>query len=169
MPLIIFIVMVAFLGIGLTLNPRLLPSELIDKPAPKFSLPTLYGNNSFSVNDMQGKAWVLNIWASWCAECKVEHPLLNQLAKQTNIPLIGLNYKDETKDALKWLKLRGNPYKIVAVDSAGDTGIDWGTYGVPETFVIDEFGMVRFKHVGALTVDVIQQKILPWFNKPQSN
>ena len=163
MPLIIFIVMVVFLAIGLTLNPRQLPSQLIDKPAPEFTLPILQSDQSFNVTDMRGKVWLLNIWASWCAECKVEHPLLNQLAEQTDIAIIGLNYKDDNNAAIKWLEQRGNPYKVVAVDINGSTGIDWGTYGVPETFVIDEQGIVRFKHIGALTANIVRQDILPWF------
>lgn len=162
-PLLVFIVMVVFLAIGLTLNPRKLPSELIDKPVPEFTLPALLQETSFSTKDMQGKPWLLNIWASWCAECKVEHPLFNQLASQTNIPIIGLNYKDKADDAKRWLQVWGNPYQMVAVDNKGDVGIDLGTYGVPETFVIDEQGIIRFKHVGALTPKIINEKILPWF------
>lgn len=164
-PLLVFIVLAIFLGIGLTLNPKDLPSSLIDKPAPLFELPRLYEvDKSFTPPELIGKRWLLNVWASWCASCRVEHPLLNQLASSTNIPLVGLNYKDTNSKAIQWLAERGNPYDYIPVDKNGDVGIDWGVYGVPETFVVDESGVIIYKHTGPLNPSVIKDEILPLFD-----
>ena len=165
LPLLAFLVIAVFLFVGLQLNPRHLPSTMIDKPAPEFSLALLeQPDNNFSPQDMQGQRWLLNVWASWCVSCRYEHPLLNDLASNTTIPLIGLNYKDEPVNAQQWLDQRGNPYSKIPMDRAGDAGIDWGVYGVPETFVIDEQGTVIYKHAGPITAAIVKQEILPLFS-----
>ncbi len=161
-PLIVFVVLAVFLGIGLTLNPREVPSPLIGKAAPAFALTTLETpGKTLTQRDLVGQAWVLNVFASWCGPCRDEHPLLVDLATKTATPIYGLNYKDKTADAERWLRHFGNPYKAVLVDRDGRAGIDYGVYGVPETFVIDKTGTVRYKKVGPLTPEVIATKILP--------
>jgi cytochrome c biogenesis protein CcmG/thiol:disulfide interchange protein DsbE len=161
-PAIVFGVLVVFLGVGLTLNPREVPSPLIGKPAPPFSLATLEdGGRQVTPREFAGQPWVLNVFASWCGPCREEHPLITDLAKRTSTPIYGLNYKDQQADAERWLRQFGNPYKSVLVDRDGRAGIDYGVYGVPETFVIDRHGVVRFKKVGPLTPEVISTKILP--------
>lgn len=163
-PLFLFLAISVLLGVGLTLNPRELPSTMINKPAPPFSLKLLYApEESFSPSDYMGQRWILNVWASWCVACRYEHPLLNDIANRTTIPLVGLNYKDEPSAARKWLLDRGNPYRKSPMDIAGDAGIDWGVYGVPETFVIDEQGLVIYKHTGPITAEIVNQEILPLF------
>lgn len=166
-PLIAFIAVAILLGIGLTLNPRDLPSTLIGKPAPAFTLPNLYeANEQIQIPEYYlGKRWILNVWASWCVGCRVEHPLLNELAQKTDIPMLGLNYKDDGDNARQWLADRGNPYSLIAADLAGNAGIDWGVYGVPETFVIDEQGLVIYKHTGPLNVDAVRNELLPLFEE----
>ena len=161
-PAVIFAALVAFLAVGLTRDPREVPSPLIGKSAPAFSLATLEAPEKIlTLGDMAGKPWVLNVFASWCAPCREEHPLLVDLAKKTPTPIYGLNYKDKAADAERWLGQFGNPYKAVLVDRDGRAGIDYGVYGVPETFVIDRNGTVRYKKVGPLTQEVISGKILP--------
>ena len=161
-PLGIFIVLVVFLGVGLTLNPREVPSPLINKPAPPFELPQLHAQDkAFSQKDMAGKVWLLNVWASWCAQCRDEHPLLLELAKHNVVTIQGLNYKDKRDDALAWLKQFGDPYNLSISDSNGRVGIDYGVYGVPETYVIDKLGIIRFKQIGPVTPQVLNEKILP--------
>lgn len=163
-PLFVFLAIAILFFIGLGLNPRDLPSALIDKPAPAFSAERLLvAESKFSPADMRGQRWLLNIWASWCVGCRVEHPLLNKLAERTDIPMVGLNYKDAPDEAKRWLLERGNPYSIIPTDFAGDIGIDYGVYGVPETFVIDEQGVVIYKHTGPLTVAALRDEILPLF------
>ena len=162
LPLGIFIVIAVFLGIGLNLDPREVPSPLIDKPAPAFSLPQLQQPAlTFSRDDMKGKVWLLNVWASWCVSCRVEHPLLIDLSKANVVPVIGLAYKDKREDGLAWLAANGDPYKLSIVDLDGRVGIDFGVYGVPETFVIDKSGVIRYKQIGPLTADALKQTILP--------
>ena len=155
-------VLVVFLAIGLRLNPREVPSPLIDKPAPVFSLAQLHTPaQSFALKDMSGKVWLLNVWASWCVSCREEHPLLVEFARRKSVPIYGLNYKDKRPDGMAWLARMGNPYEASLFDSDGRVGIDFGVYGVPETFVIDKQGVVRLKHTGPLTPDVLQTKIEP--------
>ena len=162
LPLGIFIVLVAFLAIGLNLNPREVPSPLIGKPAPAFALPQLHKPEaSFSPKDLQGKVWLLNVWASWCVSCRQEHPLLVELAKSGLVPIYGLNYKDKQEDALRWLKQFGDPYALSIVDAEGRVGIDYGVYGVPETYVIDKAGVIRFKQIGPVTQVALEKTILP--------
>ncbi len=161
-PLAVFIVLLGFLGVGLNLNPREVPSPLIGKLAPDFTLPRLEDSSlTLSRNDLAGKVWVLNVWASWCVPCREEHPLLVSFARQRAVPLYGLNYKDRPADAIAWLGRYGNPYTATLSDLQGKVGIDWGVYGVPETFVIDKQGVVRFKHVGPLTPQVLHERIEP--------
>jgi cytochrome c biogenesis protein CcmG, thiol:disulfide interchange protein DsbE len=161
-PLVVFIILVAFLWIGLGRDPREVPSPLIGKPAPAFKLTQLHETGkTLSNGDLKGKVWLLNVWASWCVSCRVEHPLLVQLAKANIVPVYGLDYKDKPDDGRAWLAQNGDPYTASIVDQDGRVGIDYGVYGVPETFVIDKAGVVRYKQIGPLNVDALQQKILP--------
>jgi cytochrome c biogenesis protein CcmG, thiol:disulfide interchange protein DsbE len=161
-PLILFLILVVFLAIGLSRDPRELPSPLINKPAPAFHIPQLLEPNQlFSPANMKGQVWILNVWASWCVACREEHPVLVELAKSRVAPVIGLDYKDRREDALAMLAKQGNPYMLSAFDGDGRVGIDYGVYGVPETYVIDQAGIIRFKHIGPITVDVLNQKIYP--------
>ena len=162
LPLAGFIILVGFLAAGLKLDPKEIPSPLINKPAPDFSVPTLFDEKqSISSEQLKGQMWLLNVWASWCVACRQEHPLLNELAEQNILPIIGLNYKDQRNDAITWLGERGNPYTIIAHDLKGDVGIDYGVYGVPESFLIDKNGQIRYKQIGPFTAQTIQQTLLP--------
>ena len=161
-PLVGFVVLVVLLAVGLQLNPREVTSPLVGKPAPAFALPRLGAmEQTFSPQDMQGKVWLLNVWASWCVACRQEHPLLVELAQQKAVPIVGLNYKDQPDAAKAWLAKLGNPYDLSVKDLDGRMGIDYGVYGVPETFVIDKSGVIRFKQIGPITEDVWKQKLLP--------
>ena len=167
-PLAVFVVLVVFLWVGLSLNPREVPSPLIGQPAPTFTLPQLHEPGAkLSTADMKGQVWLLNVWASWCVSCRVEHPLLVELAKANVVPLIGLNYKDRSELGRAWLAQNGDPYKLSIVDADGRVGIDWGVYGVPETFVIDKEGVIRYKQIGPITAEALQQKILPLIRELQ--
>jgi cytochrome c biogenesis protein CcmG, thiol:disulfide interchange protein DsbE len=162
LPLAVFAVIVAFLFVGLFRDPREVPSPLIGKPAPQFSLAKLHQpEQRLTTADMRGQVWLLNVWASWCVSCRVEHPLLVDLAKANVVPVIGLNYKDKREDGLAWLAERGDPYKASIVDRDGRVGIDFGVYGVPETFVIDKAGIIRYKQIGPVTLEALNDKILP--------
>lgn len=165
-PLGIFGVLIVFLVIGLGLKPKEIPSPLIGKAAPTFSLPVLNQEGQiFTPKDLLGKVWLLNVWASWCVSCRAEHPLLNELAKMKLVPILGLNYKDQDPAAIKWLAELGNPYDLSIVDAKGLVGIDYGVYGVPETFVIDQTGKVAFKHIGPITPESMQKTLLPLISK----
>ena len=156
----VFAALVVLLAVGLTLNPREVPSPLIGKPAPHFELPLLHApDKRFSQKDMLGSVWVLNVWASWCPPCLVEHPVVSELSK--SVAVIGLNYKDAREDALPWLKRNGDPYRLSVYDAAGRIAIDYGVYGVPETYVIDQRGVIRYKHIGPLTPEIARQKLEP--------
>src|SRR6202165_512856 len=162
LPLLIFVVLVAFLWVGLGRDPREVPSPLLGKPAPPFKLSLLHeAGKTLSNDDLKGTVWMLNVWASWCVSCRVEHPLLVQLAKAKVVPVYGLDYKDKPDDGRAWLAQNGDPYTASMVDRDGRVGIDYGVYGVPETFVIDKAGIVRYKQIGPLTVEALKQKILP--------
>lgn len=161
LPLGIFVALVALLGIGLTLNPRELPSPLIDKPAPAFALPQLKQDGQLSLDAMRGQVWMLNVWASWCVACREEHPVLMDFAQRRVLPVIGLNYKDKRDEALAWLTEHGDPYTTSIVDADGRVGIDYGVYGVPETFLIDPNGRIRYKHIGPLTPEAIDKEFMP--------
>jgi cytochrome c biogenesis protein CcmG, thiol:disulfide interchange protein DsbE len=161
-PIAIFVALVVLLGVGLKLDPREVPSPLIGKPAPHFELPELHeAAKTFSERDMRGKVWVLNVWASWCVSCREEHPVLLDLAKSGTVPVYGLNYKDKREDGLAWLKGMGDPYKISIFDFDGRVGIDYGVYGVPETYVIDKAGIIRYKRIGPLTPEIVNETLLP--------
>ena len=181
-PLIGFAVLVILLAVGLGLNPREVPSPLVGKPAPAFSLPQLHApERTFSPKDMLGKVWLLNVWASWCVSCRQEHPVLVELAKTKTLPLIGLNYKElrgdggldtdkinpatELKQSIEradgWLKRHGDPYTLSVLDLDGRVGINYGVYGVPETYIIDKAGIIRMKHIGPITPSIFSGKILP--------
>ena len=148
LPLIAFIVIAVFLALGLKHDPRYVPSPLINKSAPAFNLPQLdQPEQTINNQAMLGKVWLMNVWASWCAACKVEHPLLLDMARQ-GVQLVGLNYKDTQDQAMAWLASYDNPYQAVIVDADGRVGIDFGVYGVPETFLIDQTGRIRYKHIG---------------------
>jgi cytochrome c biogenesis protein CcmG/thiol:disulfide interchange protein DsbE len=161
-PLAVFAILVAFLAIGLTRDPREVPSPLIGKPAPAFNLAQLHQpDKMLGPADLRGQVWLLNVWASWCVSCRVEHPLLLDLAKAGIVPVVGLDYKDKPDDGRAWLAQHGDPYRVSVQDVDGRAGIDWGVYGVPETFVIDKNGTIRFKHIGPVTAEALQQTILP--------
>ncbi|MDR0233739.1 MAG: DsbE family thiol:disulfide interchange protein [Zoogloeaceae bacterium] len=183
-----FVLLVALLAVGLTLNPREVPSPLIDKSAPDFSLPRLDDGKDFSPREMLGQVWLLNVWASWCASCRDEHPALVALARQKRFPIVGLNYKEvrgdagldadklspdeeialAVKRAQGWLAAHGDPYLLSVLDLSGQTGIDYGVYGVPESYLIDRQGVIRYKHIGPLNADnadVLNGKILPLAEK----
>lgn len=165
-PLVLFVGLVIFLAIGLNRDPHEVPSPLINKPAPSFEIPQLAEpNKTFSPANMKGQVWILNVWASWCVACREEHPILVELAKSQTAPLIGLDYKDKREDALAMLAQQGNPYVLSAFDSNGRVGIDYGVYGVPETYIIDQAGVIRFKHIGPLTMNILNQKIYPKLNE----
>lgn len=162
LPLLLFVVLVVFLYIGLSRDPREVPSPLIGKAAPSFNLaqvtqPLL----SLTPTELKGQVWLLNVWASWCVSCRIEHPLLLRLAKEKTIPLYGLNWKDQTSDALAWLAQYGDPYIASAADQDGRVAIDYGVYGAPETFLIDRNGIIRYKHIGPLNEQVWREKMLP--------
>lgn len=181
-PLVGFGVLVVLLAVGLSLNPRDVPSPLVGKPAPAFNLPTLHAPGTrFGPQDMAGQVWLLNVWASWCVSCQQEHPVLVDFAKKSKVPLIGLNYKEVRGDggidsskispqeeqklglqrAKSWLGKHGDPYRLSVLDLDGRAGIDYGVYGVPETYVIDRQGIIRMKHTGPLTPEILEQKLLP--------
>jgi cytochrome c biogenesis protein CcmG/thiol:disulfide interchange protein DsbE len=166
-PLAVFLLMAGFLAVGLKLNPREVPSPLVGKPAPAFELPLLREpGTQLSVAQLKGQVWVLNVFASWCTPCLAEHPYVTQLAKQ-GVKVVGLNYKDKTEDATNWLRKHGDPYAAIVVDADGRAGIDWGVYGVPETFVIDRQGVIRHKQIGPITPQALREEILPALAKLQ--
>jgi len=166
LPLLAFIVLVIFLAIGLTRDPKKITSPLIDKAAPAFRLPSVADPSKFvSSEDFKGKVVIFNVWASWCVACREEHPLLVKFSKTSQTPIYGLNYKDERSDALRWLQAFGNPYVVSAFDLKGTVGIDWGVYGVPETFIIDKKGIIRFKQIGPVTPEILNQEMIPLIAK----
>ena len=168
-PLVLFIIMAIFLALGLNLKPSEIPSPLLNKPAPVFSAPKLQTpEEKLSPADLKGRVWLFNVWASWCTSCRAEHPVLNRLAGQHTIEIVGLNYKDDPKDAKNWLNTLGNPYNVSIMDQDGRIGIDYGVYGVPETFVIDKKGLIRYKHTGPVTAEDVQQTFLPLIAKLQA-
>ena len=170
-PLAAFGVLVALLMFGLNNDPKAIPSPFIGQPAPAFELPRLYKpEQTISTEDMKGQVWVLNLWASWCVSCRAEHKVLSRLIAAKKIPTIGLNYKDYGTedygdDALKWLATLGNPYYAVAVDTNGSAGIDWGVVGVPETFVMDKKGIVRYKFTGPIYDAAVEEILIPLIDK----
>ena len=161
-PLGVFVVLAGFLFVGLGLNPREVPSPFIGKPAPEFRLAQLaQPEKAFTPQEMRGEVWLLNVWASWCVACRQEHPLLVELAREKTIPIVGLNYKDKPDAAIGWLAQLGDPYTLSVKDLDGRVGIEYGVYGVPETFVIDRTGVIRYKQIGPITEEVWKKKMLP--------
>ena len=185
-PLFLFLGLVVFLAVGLKRDPREIPSPLIDKPAPTFSLPTLVGDAAFSPTQMEGQVWMLNVWATWCVACREEHPVLVAFARKYQVPIVGLSYKEiqpqepefklpaaqklalARERSLVWLKRHGDPYINSVMDMDGRVGIQYGVYGVPETYVIDKEGVIRFKHVGAVTPALLADTLLPMIEKLNS-
>lgn len=162
LPVLVFGALVVLLALGLRLDPKAIPSPLIGRQIPDFHLTQLHApEKMISPADMAGQVWLLNIWASWCVSCREEHPYLMDLVKLNAAPIVGLNYKDGRQDGTDWLRQFGNPYSVSAFDSDGRVGIDFGVYGVPETFVIDKRGVIRYKHIGPLTPEVVTGKLLP--------
>jgi cytochrome c biogenesis protein CcmG/thiol:disulfide interchange protein DsbE len=160
------LVLVIFLGVGLGLDPREVPSPLLNKPAPAFKLTQLENPElEISTEDMKGKVWLFNVWASWCVACRQEHPVLMDFARTRMVPIIGLDYKDQRKDALSMLRRSGNPYDVTGFDSDGRVGIDYGVYGVPESYVIDKAGIIRYKHIGPISAEAMQKTIIPLINE----
>jgi len=165
-PLALFLGLAAFFAVGLTRDPRVVPSPFIDKPAPAFSLEQLHQPKmAFTPEEMKGKVWMLNVWASWCASCRVEHPLLVDMSRNKVLPIVGLNYKDKREDAVAWLQRFGDPYQLSAWDIDGRVGIDYGVYGAPETFLIDKQGVIRHKQIGPITPEALEKVILPLIRK----
>jgi len=161
-PFFLFVTMVVFFTLGLDNDPRHLPSPFIDKPAPHIALAQLNApDKTFTNADLLGKVSLLNVWSSWCGSCEYEHPLMNYLAANTKIQIVGMNYKDKQADALAYLQKHGNPYHAIPADEKGLVGIDWGVYGVPETFIIDKKGIVRFKYAGPISGPLLKNTILP--------
>ena len=162
LPLAVFAALLVFLGLGLNLKPGEVPSPLIGKPAPAFTLPRLDdAAQSLRKEDLLGQVWMLNVWASWCAPCREEHPLVTDIGRRKLVPVYGLNYKDTRPAATGWLARLGNPYQATLFDADGRVGIDFGVYGVPETFIIDKQGVVRLKHIGPLTPEAVRERIEP--------
>ena len=165
-PLLLFLGLAVLFGVGLTLNPREIPSPLIGKPVPTFSLPPVKGRTlGLSSADLKGEVSLVNVFASWCAACRAEHPLLMDLKERGVVPIHGLNYKDKPEDAERWLNELGDSYTRTGADIDGRVGIDWGVYGVPETFVIDRDGRIAYKHIGQLTPQALRDKIIPLINE----
>lgn len=170
LPLLLFLVLALFLGRGLYQDPSEIPSPLLNRKAPAFSLPTLDDATvSFSPDAMLGQVWLLNVWASWCAPCRQEHPVLLALARSGVVPVYGINYKDNQANALKWLQVGGgDPYQRSVMDESGRVGIDYGVYGVPETYVVDKAGYIRYKQTGAITERNLAATLLPLVRKLQA-
>lgn len=167
-PLLIFLVISGFLAVGLVLDPKEVPSPLIGKPAPALSLPDLHDpKRMVTTGEFKGKPWMLNVWATWCVSCRAEHRVLVDMAKHTDIPIVGLDYKDDGAAAKQWLQQLGNPYTVTAFDEKGRIAIDWGVYGTPETYLIDKDGIIRFKQIGPINAEVLQEKILPMIKQLQ--
>lgn len=163
LPIVVFLALAGVLYIGIQHSPNksTMVSALLGKPAPEFELPILGdASHRISSRDLAGKPWVLNVWGTWCPECRVEHDTLMAIARQNAVPLIGLNWRDDDAAATEWLNQLGNPYSVVAVDREGRTAIDFGVYGAPETFFIDAGGLVQYRHVGGMTAEVWQREFM---------
>ena len=158
LPLLLFAVLAGFLWMGLKLDPKALPSALLDKPWPAFSLPALENGTTVSEKNLHGQKALVNVWATWCVTCRIEHPFLMQLSQQ-GVLMVGVNYKDNTDEARIWLNQKGNPFRFTIVDSDGRLGMDLGVFGAPETYFVDSQGVIRYKHVGDLNARVWQEKL----------
>ncbi len=162
LPLAIFGIMVGFFAVGLGLDPSIVPSPLVEKQAPEFELPELFDpDRTITLADFDGQVYLFNVFASWCTACRLEHPLFMAIAEEGEVPIYGLNYKDERSDAIAWLAELGNPYQAIAVDRKGRVGIDWGVYGVPETFLVDKKGVIRYKRIGPFNAEILRDTVLP--------
>jgi len=161
-PFVVFLGLAAVLFVGVRHSPdkSIMASALLGKPAPAFELPVLGESRTFSSRELAGRPWVMNVWGTWCVECRAEHELLLAIARQGRVPLIGLNYKDDDAAAQQWLAQLGNPYTVVPVDREGRTAIDFGVYGAPETFLVDANGIVQYRHVGAMSAEVWEREFL---------
>jgi len=167
-PFIIFLGLVVLLWSGLSLNPRKIPSALLNKSAPAFHLTTLFDEKTpFTQQDLQGKVSLVNVWASWCVACRDEHPILMEIARQNRVPIFAIDYKDKRAAAKQWMQKFGNPYKKIGFDGKGDVAINWGVYGTPETYLVDQHGIIRYKHVGPMTLTIWQKEFLPRIKKLQ--
>lgn len=161
-PVVLFLVIGVALGWGLTRNPREIPSALIGKPVPDFALPPVQGRTlGLSTADLRGEVSLVNVFASWCTACRAEHPLFMRLSRSGGVPIHGLNYKDRPADAAEWLDTLGDPYRRTGADLDGRVGIEWGVYGVPETFVVSADGTIAYKHIGPITPEALNETILP--------
>ena len=163
LPVALFLVLAGYFAVALRpgRDPSLLPSALIDKPAPDFALAGLDGTPGLSLASLKGQVAVVNFFASWCVPCRAEEPLLLRLAEQEHVPLYGIAYKDKPADAQRYLAQLGDPYRRIGLDESGRTGIDFGVYGVPETYIIDQAGHIRFRYVGPLTAETLERELLP--------
>lgn len=169
LPLVLFLVLSVFLYKGLGRDTREVPSPLIGKAAPAFVLPMLYEPvKQLSTQEMQGQVWLLNVWASWCGACKDEHPILMEFSRQNIVPIVGLDYKDKAEDGKATLDKAGNPYSMVIADADGKVGFDYGVYGVPETYVIDKAGFIRYKLIGAVTSKNLSETLIPLVKELQA-
>jgi cytochrome c biogenesis protein CcmG/thiol:disulfide interchange protein DsbE len=161
-PLLAFLALMGLLWLQLGRRPAPLPSALLNRPAPGFTAPQLDpGQTPFSPQALKGQVWLLNVWSSWCASCRAEHPVLLDIHRQHNIPIVGLDYQDAPEKGAYWLQSQGNPYRWTPQDRDGRIGMDWGVYGVPETFVIDRQGRIRLRHAGPMTPEIWQGTVLP--------
>lgn len=161
-PLLLFVALAGYLGYGLTRDSRIIPSTLIDKPAPEFDLPPLLpGGQGLKTADLKGQVSLVNVFASWCVPCRAEHPIWAKVAKDEKLPIYGINWKDKREQARAWIEELGNPYARIGFDPDNEAGIEWGIYGVPETYVIDRDGRVRFKYVGPVFEETLKDTILP--------
>jgi cytochrome c biogenesis protein CcmG/thiol:disulfide interchange protein DsbE len=161
LPILLFALLAGYFVLGLQRDPSLLPSALLDKPAPAFDLPGLGGKPGLATADLAGHVVLVNFFASWCAPCREEHPLLMRLADEGKIVLYGVDYKDKPDDASRLLGQLGDPYRRIGVDRDGRTAIDFGLYGVPETYIVDQSGRIRYRQVGPITADDYERKLLP--------
>ncbi len=162
LPILVLIALIGFFWRGLYLNPTLVTSPLIGKPVPDFSLPRLHDpQQAFNQSRLKGQVSLVNVWATWCVACREEQRTLLHFSKQNIVPIYGLDYKDDRQSALRWLTERGNPYTAIAFDATGNVAINWGVYGAPETFLIDQHGIIRYKYIGPITTEVIQRELLP--------
>jgi len=162
LPLGAFVLVGLALGVGLTLRPDIIPSALINQPVPEFNLPPIAGrDNGFATEDLKDKVSLVNVFASWCIPCRAEHPLLTRLAETGGVPVYGINYKDKPADVRRWLDQLGDPYTRIGADLDGRVAIDWGVYGIPETFIIDRNGRIAYKQIGPMSARDIEETIMP--------